>query len=151
MLIAMGLGALLCVFNGSYPALLYSLLPYPVDYAPYTASHVVLQVQLLFFSALAFVLLKLTGLYPPELRSVNIDTDWTYRRLLPQTADAFMRWGQPLRTALLTICKDAVHTGISGLRLLHSPQGIFGRTWHTGNSVLICLISLAVYLVFYYL
>jgi multicomponent Na+:H+ antiporter subunit D len=151
MLIAMGLGALLCVFNGSYPALLYSLLPYPVDYAPYTASHVVLQVQLLFFSALAFVLLKLTGLYPPELRSVNIDTDWTYRRLLPQTADALMRWGQPLRTAFLTICKDAVHTGISGLRLLHSPQGIFGRTWHTGNSVLICLVSLAVYLVFYYL
>ena len=151
MLVAMGLGALLCIFNGTYPALLYSLLPYPVDYAPYTSSHVVLQVQLLFFSALAFVLLKLTGLYPPELRSVNIDVDWTYRRLLPQTVNISMRFGKPLYAAVLTFGKDAIRTGIGGLRLLHGPQGVFGRTWHTGKSVLVVLVSLAVYLVFYYL
>ncbi len=35
MLIAMGLAAVLCVFIGSYPWLLYSLLPFPVDYQPY--------------------------------------------------------------------------------------------------------------------
>ncbi|HSF94140.1 MAG TPA: Na(+)/H(+) antiporter subunit D, partial [Thermohalobaculum sp.] len=53
MLLAMGLAAAICIFNGSYPALLYSMLPFPVDYVPYTNAHVLTQVQLLFFSALA--------------------------------------------------------------------------------------------------
>ena len=70
-----------------------SLLPYPVDYEPYDATHIVLQLQLLFFSALAFVALKLTGIYPPELRSANIDVDWTYRKLLPGAARLCMRGG----------------------------------------------------------
>ena len=80
------LGAALCIGIGSFPHYLYSLLPYPVDYNPYDATHIVLQLQLLFFSALAFVALKLTGIYPPELRSANIDVDWTYRKLLPGAA-----------------------------------------------------------------
>ena len=67
MLIAMAVAAFVCVFNGVYPDLLYGLLPHAVDYAPYTWPHVVTQCQLLFFSALAFTLLKLHRLYPPEL------------------------------------------------------------------------------------
>jgi multicomponent Na+:H+ antiporter subunit D len=38
---------------------------------------------LLFFSALAFVWLNLARIYPPELRSVNLDVEWLYRRLAP--------------------------------------------------------------------
>ncbi|MDX1411206.1 MAG: proton-conducting transporter membrane subunit, partial [Nitrospirales bacterium] len=87
MLIAMGLSAVLCVFIGSYPWLLYSLLPMPVDYVPYDLTHVLTQTQLLFFSALAFCWLKLRGLYPPELPSVNIDVEWVYRKLGPQIID----------------------------------------------------------------
>ena len=73
MLLAMGIAAALCVFNGSYPWVLYDLLPYSVDYVPYTAGHVLTQLQLLFFSALAFAWLMLSGVYPPELRSTNLD------------------------------------------------------------------------------
>ncbi|MGD9040473.1 MAG: Na(+)/H(+) antiporter subunit D [Desulfobacteraceae bacterium] len=81
MLIAMGIAAFLCVFIGSYPWPLYSLLPFQdVAYDPYTASHVVGQTQLLFFSALAFSLLLLSGIYPAEMRSVNLDADWFYRK-----------------------------------------------------------------------
>ncbi len=80
MLLAMGIAALLCVFIGSFPGPLYSLLPYPVDYVPYTAPHVLGQTQLLFFSALAFTLLILSGIYPAEIRSVNLDADWFYRK-----------------------------------------------------------------------
>ncbi|MBW2195526.1 MAG: Na(+)/H(+) antiporter subunit D [Deltaproteobacteria bacterium] len=80
MLIAMGIAALLCVFIGSFPGPLYSLLPYPVDYAPYTMPHVVGQTQILFFSALAFTLLLLAGIYPPEMRCINVDADWFYRK-----------------------------------------------------------------------
>ena len=81
MLIAMGLGAALCILIGVYPSLLYGLLPWEVHYIPYTADHVLTQLQLLFFSALAFAWLNLAGLYPPELPSVNLDADWLYRRL----------------------------------------------------------------------
>ena len=80
MLIAMGIAAFLCVFNGIFPWLLYSLLPNEVDYHPYSLTHVITQTQLLFFSALAFTYLKLSGIYPPELRSVNLDADWFYRK-----------------------------------------------------------------------
>ena len=80
MLFAMGISAALCIAIGVYPAMLYQLLPYPVEYWPYDYTHVIAQLQILFFSALAFVWLKLSGLYPPELRSVNLDTDWFLRR-----------------------------------------------------------------------
>jgi multicomponent Na+:H+ antiporter subunit D len=79
MLLAMGIAAFLCIFIGSFPGPLYSLLPYPCDYVPYTAPHVVGQTQLLFFSALAFSLLLLSGIYPGEQRCVNVDADWFYR------------------------------------------------------------------------
>ncbi len=80
MLIAMGIAAFLCVFIGIFPQPLYSILPYPVDYVPYTAAHVVGQLQLLMFGALAFTLLILSGYYPSELRAINLDTDWFYRK-----------------------------------------------------------------------
>jgi multicomponent Na+:H+ antiporter subunit D len=81
MLIAMGIGAGLCVFLGVYPSPLYAILPYPVDYIPYTGAHVVGQLQLLMFGALAFCLLILSGFYPAEMRAINLDTDWFYRKL----------------------------------------------------------------------
>jgi multicomponent Na+:H+ antiporter subunit D len=80
MLLAMGIAAFLCIFIGIFPGPLYSLLPYPVDFVPYTASHVMAQLQLLLFSALAFALLMLSGIYPAEMRAVNLDIDWFYRK-----------------------------------------------------------------------
>ena len=81
MLIAMAVAAVLCVGIGSFPALLYAILPFQTNFHPYSLDHVVGQVQLLFLSALAFTLLMRTGIYPPELRSTNLDFDWFYRRL----------------------------------------------------------------------
>ena len=81
---AMFIAALLCVGIGVYPAALYSLLPYSAEYTPYDLTHVLIQLQLLFFSALAFVSLRMVGLYPVELRATNLDVDWLYRRLGPK-------------------------------------------------------------------
>jgi len=83
MLIAMALAAGLCILIGCYPWLLYSHLPFEVDYLPFDIPHVVEQIQLLFFSALAFVWLQLKGLYPAELKSTNIDSEWLYRKFWP--------------------------------------------------------------------
>lgn len=80
MLIAMGIAAFLCIFIGTFPKTLYSILPYPTGYEPYTLSHVLTQTELLFFSALAFVLLLLAGIYPAEQRAINLDSDWIYRK-----------------------------------------------------------------------
>ncbi|MFH1156728.1 MAG: Na(+)/H(+) antiporter subunit D [Pseudomonadota bacterium] len=82
MLLAMGIAAFLCVFIGIFPQPLYNLLPFPVHYQPYTGSHVIGQLQLLMFGAFAFTLLLLSGYYVPEIKSRNLDADWTYRTLL---------------------------------------------------------------------
>jgi multicomponent Na+:H+ antiporter subunit D len=81
MLIAMSIAAFLSILIGVYPHILYKILPYPVNFVPYTASHVVGKLQLLLFGALAFCLLIMSGYYPPEKRAINLDTDWfLYRK-----------------------------------------------------------------------
>ena len=80
MLLAMGIAAFFCIGIAIFPGPLYDILPYPVDYVPYTGAHVVGQLQLLMFGALAFCLLILSGFYPAEMRALNLDTDWFYRK-----------------------------------------------------------------------
>ena len=71
---------------------MYSLLPFDTNYQPYTYAHVMGQTQLLFYSALAFTLLLLSGIYPAEMRAINVDADWSYRkggRLFYDLSDKF--------------------------------------------------------------
>ena len=84
----MGIAAFLCIAIGIYPAPLYAMLPYEVDYQPYTTSHVLSQLQLLLFAMLAFAILVRTGLYPEEIRSTNLNTDWIYRKAGPAVVRA---------------------------------------------------------------
>jgi multicomponent Na+:H+ antiporter subunit D len=76
MLVAMGLVALSCVTIGMYPKILYDLLPYPVRFEPYTATHVVDMCQLLLFTFAGFWLLK-SRLHGE--RTITVDFDWFYR------------------------------------------------------------------------
>ncbi|MEP4079167.1 Na(+)/H(+) antiporter subunit D [Haloferula sp.] len=81
MLVAMGITAFMCIFVGSFPnAFLYKMLPTGATYQPYTVAHVTDQYALLFFSALGFILLIRSGLYPAEIRSTNVDADVIYRK-----------------------------------------------------------------------
>ena len=150
MRIAMAMAAILCVVIGCYPAWLYSLLPHEVGYVPYTGSHVLVQVQLLFFSALAFAFLNLVGLYPPELRSVNIDSDWVYRRLLPGA----IRRADAVAAAVVARVRGQWALGLDRLLFLiahqHRPGGVLGRTWPTGVAALWILVLLGACLVIYY-
>ncbi|MCZ7654003.1 MAG: hypothetical protein M5R42_06455 [Rhodocyclaceae bacterium] len=150
MLVAMGIAATLCIGIGVFPHKLYALLPYVTEYEPYTASHVVAQLQLLFFSALAFAVLMRTGIYPPELRSVNLDSDWLYRvflyRLALKAGAAIARvqasFGGGLHAAALRL--------YSQLHRHHGPQGALARTWPTGSMALWAVAMLLAYLVFDY-
>ncbi len=152
MLIAMGITAALCVALGLFPqVLLYPLLPHAVDYAPYTVTHVLTQLQLLLFAALAFVTLMKTGLYPPEIPSVNLDFDWFYRRLLP---DVVARaWTAALRVweAFNAAVERRLESMIEVLSRHHGPHGLLAATWPTGSMALWVAILLGACLVFYYL
>ncbi len=73
---AMILFSAACILIGLFPEWLYALLPYPVDYEPYTAGHLVSQFQLLLFSGLAFF-----ALLPLMKRTLtlSLDVDWLWR------------------------------------------------------------------------
>lgn len=76
MLVAMTLGATLCILVGTAPGFLYALLPYSVAYTPHTLYHLMETLQLLGFAALAFFLLKR---YVEPVDRVCLDIDWLYR------------------------------------------------------------------------
>jgi len=151
MLVAMSLAAALCVFNGAFPnAFLYPLLPHPVAYVPYTLGHVVTQMQLLFFSALAFVWLNLRGLYPPELPSTNLDSDWLYRRLGPVLIATGARAVQAPGAALTGLVKARLRAAFAAIARVHRPTGWLGEPWLVGTSTLWIAAVLATCLVLFY-
>ncbi len=150
MLIAMGLAAVICIFNGSYPWVLYSMLPFPVDYAPYTMAHVLTQSQLLFFSALAFCMLKLYNLYPPELRGINIDVEWAYRWLLPRATKGFVTLFAPIDQACRALAVRRIEVLIARLYRHHGPHGVLAKSWPTGSTALWVAIVLGGLLLVYY-
>ncbi len=151
MLIAMGMAAALCIGIGVFPDALYAILPYSVDFDPYTTTHVIAQLQLLAWSALAFSVLVRTGIYPPELRSVNLDFDWFYRRLLP--AASARVWALALRAweAFNAGAARRVEALIAVLSRHHGPHGLLAATWPTGSMVLWAVLLLGACLLFYYL
>jgi len=151
MLIAMILAAGLCLFVGCYPWLLYSLLPLTVDYIAFDATHIIAQLQLLFFSALAFTWLKLSGLYPPELRSVNIDMEWSYRKFLPACWRFIMRFVMALNTLFIGVTNLILITARDNLVRIYGSQGVLSRISQTGVLVLGIMLFFAGYLVFYLL
>ncbi|MEM8649380.1 MAG: Na(+)/H(+) antiporter subunit D [Pseudomonadota bacterium] len=147
MLLAMGITAALCILIGIFPEPLYALLPYDVSYVPYTTTHVVTQLQLLFFSALAFTVLMRTGIYPPELKSVNLDTDWTYRKFLPNVLTRVTAIMDGVWQFATYFTGRRVSNIISGLYRSHGPEGRMARVWPTGSMVLWIAILLVATLV----
>ena len=143
-------GAAICIGLGLYPKVLYDLLPYPVDYAPFTTTHIVTSAQLLLFAALAFVVLMRVRLYPPEIPSVNLDFDWTYRKAIPR----LIALVTPVGTALSTIVERTTEFGFNSLsrtmNRVMGPAGILGRTHSPGATVLWMILVFAVSLLLYF-
>ena len=83
MIIAMVIASALCILIGIFPSTFYQILPYEINYQPYDFSHVVGQLQLLTFAAFAFLCLWHFKIYPPELNSTVLNSDWVYRKMIP--------------------------------------------------------------------
>ncbi len=149
MLLAMGIAAALCVGIGVYPQPLYAILPYPVDYQPYTTGHVLTQMQLLCWALLAFAVLARRHLEPPEVPSTILDFDWIYRRGLPAILRPIARIISAAQNSITASGKAAVGQLLANGEHYHGTHGIFARTWMTGTNALIVLVFLALYLLFY--
>jgi len=151
MLIAMGIAAILSMGIGIFPEIFYKLLPYKIEYSPFTVTHVITQLQLLLFSALAFTWLLRKGIYPPELHSVNLDVDWFYRKpgaYLSKRLASMIAVGEQ---GILSTLKKILFLAGTRLHRHHGPQGILSRTWPTGSMVMWVAFLLGAYLIFYYI
>ena len=150
MLLAMGIAAVLCVAIGCYPQALYSLLPNQLAYSAYDATHVLAQLQLLFFSAAAFVWLNLARLYPPELRSTNIDVEWLYRKLLPGVARPIVAGARAAASMTQNLATHAGRTLGVHMARHQGWQMAIARNWPMGGVVLWVALLLLFYLIFPY-
>ena len=149
MLIAMSIGAVLCVLIGVFPAQFYTLLPYEMDYHPYDFRHVVTQLQLLAFGALGFITLVKSGVYPDEKRAIHVDAEWFYRKagpwLVGTVGRAVTRVDVYVRSSVLEFVGSIMH----GAKRTHGPVGPLAKSWPTGSMVLWVAILLVAYLLFY--
>ena len=90
MIVAMLLSSLLCILIGIFPSQFYQILPYNTYYQPYDFSHVLSQLQLLMFAVFAFICLWHFKIYPPELNSTVLNSDWFYRVLFYKIINIFI-------------------------------------------------------------
>ena len=140
--------AFLCIALGVWPEVLYRQLPYAVDYEPNTSAHVLVQLQLLLFSGLAFFVML------PWLKrtlTITLDTDWTYRVLMPAMVRsaasmlASARAGPGRRVIMLAVWMRAE------VERQRGPHGVFMRSRSTASMVLWTVLILLGYLIFYYI
>ena len=109
MIVAMAVTSLLCIGIGCYTPFLYSKLPYPVEYHPYTAYHVSETLQILLFTAVGFFLF-LKKLVPTP--TISLDMDWFYRM-----SGRAVRWfaRAPVQAADEWVSEFYRFTGLAGL------------------------------------
>ena len=142
MLIAMGILAFLCIFIGIYPQLLYNMLPFPVEFVPYTLTKVFSLLQMFIFTFAGFWLLR------KMVRghaSFVLDTDWIVRifgmRFMRFCTDYLPAFGAFLDRQVLRVAG----TFVAGIRnpaieVKLTPMAI-------GIGILLSLVLFSVYLV----
>lgn len=150
MLVAMAIASAFCIGLGIAYPLLYALLPYTADYHPFTAAHVINQLQLLMFAALAFLVLIKLGLYPAEKRAENLDTDVVYRRWLPKMIGGGSSVVSAVDTSVREDGVSVVTEFLSAIKDAFGPNGTWGRTWSSSTMTFWAVLLLAVCLLLYY-
>jgi len=148
MRISMVVFSVLCLGIGIAPGPLYALLPYPVDYVPYTGEHVISMLQLLLFSGLAFFVML------PFLKrtlTISLDWDWFWRRFGKELGNEFTMRGALAFEVFLLQWRARIERFLLQLYRHHGPQGVLARTWPTGSMVLWVALLLFAYLFLYFL
>jgi multicomponent Na+:H+ antiporter subunit D len=154
--LAMGGCAFICILLGVAPGLIYQLLPYPVDYQPYSTYKVLFYLQLLLFSGLAFfVLLPLMK----RTETVSLDTDWLWRKLgtglLISTKNMLVVMQHFLDRVSVAGSQVGSYLALRYLGDPHSEdseeKSVFSRSWTIGTTAIWISVLLSAYALAYYL
>lgn len=141
---AMIIFAVACVLLGVFPQLLYRFLPYEVTYVPYTADHLVTQLQLLLFAGLAFfVTLPLMK----RTETISLDIDYVYRKMGPKLWNSFLHLLVVLNGLFQTLVLDQAKRLPQSWVRYHGPDGPLAKTWPTGSMLLWVTVMLVVILI----
>jgi multicomponent Na+:H+ antiporter subunit D len=145
---AMVFFAFLCIAIGVVPGPLYAILPFPVEYVPYTTAHVVNMLQLLLFAGLSFFLML-----PMMERTltISLDWDWFYRRLGARLVSALVDGVARLRDRLEALARRQLDRFLDLVLRYHGPNGVLARTLTAGDMVFWAIALLVVYLLIYFL
>ena len=147
MRIAMILTAALCVLIGVFPGLLYGLLPYDIEYQPYTVDHVLVQMQLLVFALLAFVFLMRTGIHPPEVRATNIDTDVVYRKFIPSVFPVIVSLIVAANSGLRSAALNVIDGGVGLVERVSKPDALLARGWSVASMMFVVIVVMCLVLI----
>jgi len=137
---AMVLLSVICIGLGMFPQLLYALLPYPVDYEPYTAAHVVTQLQLLLFAGLAFFVML------PMMKrtlTISLDLDWFWRVGFVAAFEKLEAGLNAARRGLGLTAAAVIRRVSAELMRHHGAQGVLARAWPVGSMLLWVAVLLA--------
>ncbi|WP_299877699.1 Na(+)/H(+) antiporter subunit D [uncultured Cocleimonas sp.] len=148
MRLAMWIMSFLCILIGIVPAIIYGILPYTLDYEPYTADHVVTQLQLLLFAGFAFF--ALLALMKRTL-TISLDLDWFYRKLMFGVVVWIKNHIPQLIAPVMLGLKNFGQRKFDRLFKVHGPQGILARTWPSASMVLWVAVLLAVMMILHYM
>jgi multicomponent Na+:H+ antiporter subunit D len=144
---AMMFFAFLCIAIGIWAEPLYQLLPYAVQFEPYTPAHVVTQLQLLLFSGLAFFVML------PYLRrtlTITLDTDWLWRTMLPGAATKIEQLVNALQATIGQAMQRACSAALTVVARQYGIDSGLARTWSIRGMALWVLVLLLGYLILYY-
>ncbi|HET9663672.1 MAG TPA: Na(+)/H(+) antiporter subunit D [Burkholderiales bacterium] len=147
MRLAMLFFSALCIGLGIYYEPLYRLLPYAADYEPYTAWHVIAQLQLLLFSGFAFFVML--GWLRRTL-TITLDFDWLYRVLFRGLAGLAESAVERFNAASVRLAFSRWQMLQDTGRVWLGPQGFFARTWPSGSMALGMMAMLLAFLLSYY-
>ena len=146
MIVAMIIASALCILIGIFPSTFYQILPYKINYQPYDFSHVIGQLQLLTFAAFAFICLWHFKIYPPELNSTVLNSDWIYRKMIPGILIPLFKLVEKINQKF----EELMITSFSKTKLLLSniilKNKVFDRK--VGSDTLIVIQIFTVFLIF---
>jgi multicomponent Na+:H+ antiporter subunit D len=142
MRVAMALAAGLCLVIGLYPGALYGLLPYEVTYKVWDSGHVLGELQLLAFVALAFTLMVRRGIYPLHADRTIIYTDWLTRRAMPLMV---MALGRPMMKIWNSVKERFIQLMIRAIRTTEEASRATGLASGVASTGAAAGIFLAVF------
>ena len=135
--------AIFCIILGIFPSILYNILPFKVDYIPYTSGHVVAYLQLLLFAGLAFFILL------PQMKrtlTISLDTDWFYRVVGKKLVDYLNKELHILMEGIKGGTPEQLNSLVSYLFKFHGPTGALAKTLPTGRTIFWVIVIFALFL-----